>query len=237
MKTKSLYQSPAKFEGFRQEAFAFLRELGRHNNKPWFDAHKQEFKTLVETPAHTFAADVCRCLSATHSDIPRINAKVFRIYRDVRFSHDKSPYKTHVGIRFSEDASRGCAAPFFYVHLDAQKLMLVVGIKEFDTPTRTRFRDAVMDSAKGNRLDKIVAELMETGLTLNGPKSAIVPRGFPPDHERADLLCYDGLYAESTQGMPTLVHSHGFPAYCVGRFGKAKKLYDWLKLLCTQQGR
>ncbi|MCI0541709.1 MAG: DUF2461 domain-containing protein, partial [Verrucomicrobiales bacterium] len=103
MKTKPLDQSQAKFGGFRLEAFAFLRELGRNNNKAWFDAHKQEFKTLVEAPAYAFAAEVCRCLSATYSDIPRINAKVFRIYRDVRFSQDKSPYKTHVGIRFSED--------------------------------------------------------------------------------------------------------------------------------------
>ncbi len=237
MKTKPLDQFQAKFGGFRQEAFAFLRELGRHNNKPWFDAHKQEFKTLVEAPAHAFAAEVCRCLSATYSDIPRINAKVFRIYRDVRFSHDKSPYKTHVGIRFCEDVSRGCAAPFFYVHLDARKLMLVVGIKEFDTPTRARFRDAVLDNEKGNKLGNIVAELKKGGLAVTGEMSAKVPRGFPPDHERANLLCYDGLYAESTQGIPTLVHSHEFPAYCVGRFGTAKKLYDWMKLLCAQQGR
>lgn len=231
MKTKPLDQSQAKFEGFRLEAFAFLRELDRNNNKPWFDAHKQEFKTLVEAPAHAFASDVCRCLSATYSDIPHINVKVFRIHRDVRFSHDKSPYKTHVGIRFSEDASRECAAPFFYVHLDVQKLMLVVGIKEFDAPTRTLFRDAVMDPVKGNKLSNIVAELKKGGLIVTGEMSAKVPRGFSPDHERADFLRYDGLYAEDVQRIPDSVHSPRFPDYCVRRFAKAQPLYDWLKAI------
>lgn len=231
MKPKLLNHSQMKFEGFRPEAFAFLGELGRHNNKAWFDAHKQEFKTLVETPAHAFAAEVCRCFCATFSDIPHISAKMFRIYRDVRFSLDKSPYKTHVGIRFSEDASRGCVAPFFYVHLDAQKLMLVVGIKEFDTPTRTRFRDAVLDSKKGNELGKIVAKLKESRLDVSGEMSARVPRGFLTDHERADLLRYDGFYAETEGAIPASATTTKFPAYCVERLGKAKPLYDWLRNL------
>lgn len=91
---------PTQFQGFPKETFAFLSDLSSNNRKAWFDANRDRFRRVVEQPVQDFVSVMCSWLTHAFRDIKHLAAKIFRIHRDIRFSKDKTPYKTHIGIRF-----------------------------------------------------------------------------------------------------------------------------------------
>ena len=222
---------PTQFQGFPRETFSFLSELSSNNRKAWFDANKDRFRRVVEQPVQDFVAVMCVRLIHAFRDIKHVEGKVFRIHRDIRFSKDKTPYKTHIGIRFSEDASKNCAAPFFYVQLEAEKLLFATGQKEFEGDALDRYRTAVMDGETGRVLDTLVTKMRHSGAALHGEQLQNIPRGCPADHDRADLLRFKGLHMESSLPVTRQVHNPAIVQICLDQFARGKPLYDWLKSL------
>ena len=222
---------PTQFQGFPQEIFSFLSDLSSNNRKAWFDANKTRFRRVVEQPVQDFVSAMCVRLIHASSDITQLEGKVFRIHRDIRFSKDKTPYKTHIGIRFSEDASKNCAAPFFYVQLEAEKLLFATGQKEFEGEALDRYRTAVMDAETGRVLDTLVNKMRFSGASLQGEQLQKVPRGYPADHARANLLRFKGLYIESSLPVTQQICGPEFVQVCLKQFARGKPLYDWLKRL------
>src|SRR4051812_13349888 len=107
---------------FGPELFEFLRDLKSHNNREWFAANKERFNADVRDPALTFIASFAPHLARLNphfSAIPSATrGSLFRIHRDTRFSPDKTPFKTHVGIHFSHEKGKDAHAPVFYLHLE-----------------------------------------------------------------------------------------------------------------------
>jgi uncharacterized protein (TIGR02453 family) len=108
---------------FSPELFAFLRELAVHNDRTWFAANRARYVADVQDPALAFVEDVGVRLPDEVSrhviaDPRTTGGSLFRIHRDVRFSKDKSPYKTHVGIQFRHERAQDAHAPGFYLHLE-----------------------------------------------------------------------------------------------------------------------
>ena len=222
---------PIQFQGFPKETFSFLSDLSFNNRKAWFDASKDRFRRVVEHPVQEFVFAMSASLTHTFKSLMPLEGKVFRIHRDIRFSKDKTPYKTHIGIRFSSDASQNCAAPFFYVQLEADKILFATGQKEFEGATLDRYRAAVMDAETGQVLDALVKKSRRDGDGLQGRQLQRVPRGYPANHVRADLLRLKGLYVENFLPVGTQVHGPEFVGICIDQFTKGKPLYDWLKAL------
>lgn len=222
---------PIQFQGFPKETFSFLSDLSSNNRKAWFDASKDRFRRVVEQPVQEFVLAMCARLIHAFEEITHLEGKIFRIHRDIRFSKDKTPYKTHIGIRFSNDASKNCATPFFYVQLKADQLLFATGQKEFEGTTLDRYRAAVMDAETGQVLDALVKKARRDGIGLQGEQLQRVPRGYPADHVRADLLRLKGLYVENCLPVSTHVHGPECIGMCLDQFTKGKPLYDWLKAL------
>ncbi|MEK6804961.1 MAG: DUF2461 domain-containing protein [Nitrospirota bacterium] len=220
-----------QFQGFPKETFSFLSDLSSNNRKAWFDANKGRFRRVVEQSVQNFVAAMCTRLSHAFKDIEHLEGKVFRIHRDIRFSKDKTPYKTHVGIRFSEDASKNCAAPFFYVQLEAERLLFVTGQKEFEGDALDGYRAAVLDAETGRALETLVNKMRHTGAGLQGEQLQKVPRGYPADHARADLLRFKGLYIESSLPVTQQICGPECVQVCLKQFARGKPLHDWLKRL------
>ena len=107
---------------FRPEMFDFLRQLKRHNDREWFARNKQRYVEAVQDPALAFIAAFAPYLHGLSphfvADPRPSRGSLFRIYRDTRFSSDKRPFKTHVGIRFSHESGKDAHAPVFYLHLE-----------------------------------------------------------------------------------------------------------------------
>ena len=116
----------------RPELFCFVRDLKANNEREWFETHRSRFEDHLREPAlefiHQFGpklGDISRHFNA----IPKpVGGSLFRIYRDVRFSKDKTPYKTHVGIHFRHRQHRDAHAPGFYLHLEPRACFMGCGI-------------------------------------------------------------------------------------------------------------
>ena len=222
----------AKFEGFPKQTLAFLRGLGKHNDKAWFDAHRADYDAYYMEPAKAFVAAIGRKLALFEPGItaePRVNGSIFRINRDIRFSKDKTPYKDHLDLWFWEGPERKTAVSGFFFRLRHDSLLLGVGNHSFDKDLLTKFREAVADDEMGKPLAKLQEKLAKAGMPCEGETYKKVPRGFDPEHPRADLLKFGALYAGVTlKPLPTELGSAKLVTTCTGYFKKMLPLHRWL---------
>src|SRR3954466_10731682 len=120
---------------FSPELFAFLRELADNNDREWFAANKERYVAEVQEPALAFVEDVGLRLPEISRHFVATPRSVFRIYRDIRFAKDKTPYKTHTGIQFRHERARDAHAPGFYLHLEPGTVFMACGTWHPDRDT------------------------------------------------------------------------------------------------------
>jgi uncharacterized protein (TIGR02453 family) len=175
---------------FSPELFTFMRELREHNERDWFAENKARYQEQVLEPAIEFVADFAphlRAISTNYrADAKPVGGSVFRIYRDVRFSKDKTPYKTHVGIHFRHRSSGDVHAPGFYLHLEPDAPFAAAGIWHPDGATLARIRAAVAADPRGWGRAKGRPFADTYGLTGDSAKRP--PPGYPPEHRLIEDL-------------------------------------------------
>ncbi len=177
---------PAGSKGhFRPALFTFLRQLARNNDRAWFEANRERYEAHVLHPAQQFISDfapLLRRISRNFNADPRPGkGTLFRIYRDVRFSKDKSPYKTWVGIQFRHSEGRDAHAPGFYLHLEPGHIMAGAGIWHPDSAALAGIRDAIVeDSARWRRVTR--GKRFRERFELGGDSLRLPPRGYDPEH-------------------------------------------------------
>ena len=133
------------FKGFFKETLYFFNGLKENNNKPWFDQNREVYEDFVLGPAKSFVLGMgerLKELSSTINADPRTNKSLFRINRDIRFSKDKSPYKTHMGLVFWDGGLPRMECSVFYFHLEADYIMLGAGIYKFTKPQLVEYRNS-----------------------------------------------------------------------------------------------
>jgi uncharacterized protein (TIGR02453 family) len=166
------------FRGWPAEALSFYEGLEADNSKTYWQDNKEIYETTVRAPMDDLLAEIAEEFG---------DGKVFRPYRDVRFSADKSPYKTHLGAMVG---GRG------YVQLSASGLAAGCGAYVMAPDQLDRYRRAVADDRTGSALTGIVEKARAAGLDISGRDTLkTVPRGYPADHPRRDLLRHKGLVA------------------------------------------
>src|SRR6266478_1071758 len=169
-----------------RDLFAFLAELRRHNDRVWFNANKDRYLGDVRDPMLAFIASIAAPLARISRHItvdPRPSGgSLMRIYRDTRFSRDKTPYKTNVGIHFGLDATRDFEAPGYYLHLAPAEVFMGAGIWHPGADTLRAIRGAIVKDPRGWKVAKR-GGLAHDGATLKRP-----PRGFDPAHPLIDDL-------------------------------------------------
>ncbi len=164
---------------FRPELFEFLRQLKRRNNREWFAKNKERYQQAVVEPALLFIGSFAPHLAEISpffvADPRPTRGSLFRIYRDTRFSPDKRPFKTHVGIRFSHASGKDAHAPVFYLHLEPENCFAAAGVWHPDNRALTRIRTAIAEQPE--RWAKARRRLELEGDSLTRP-----PRGYDPKH-------------------------------------------------------
>ncbi len=170
---------------FSPETFTFLRQLKRHNDRDWFAKNKARYQQHIVEPAllfiGDFAADLDKISPFFVADARPSRGSLFRIYRDTRFSSDKRPLKTHVGIHFSHAKGKDAHAPVFYLHLEPDHCFAAAGIWHPDNRALTKLRTAVVAESEP------WAKLRKT-LSLEGNRLSRPPRGFDRDHRFVEDL-------------------------------------------------
>ena len=166
---------------FTPELFAFLGELRDNNNREWFAANKARYERGVRDPALRFISDfgppLTKIAPKLVADPRPVGGSLFRIYRDTRFSRDKSPYKTHIGIHFfHQQARKAPSVPGFYLHLAPGQSFAAAGIWHPDPASLGRIREAI---ASGQAEWKAVRR---TKLAIEGGSLKRAPKGYAVDH-------------------------------------------------------
>ncbi len=220
------------FDGFFKESVRFFENLKKDNDKDWFALHKGDFEDHVMAPARDFVYEMGKRLREMSPGIiadPRVDKSIFRVFRDTRFSADKSPYKTHLGIFFWEGWLPKMECPGFYFHLEPPDLMLGVGVYRFSPPLLAEYRDSVVDPKHGPDLAKALQRIRKRGGYEIGIKHyKKTPRGFDPDHKNADLLLHNGLTAAVSCKIPEELYSRDIIEYCFKAFQDMSSLHQWL---------
>ena len=171
--------------------FDFLRELRANNERQWFETNKVRYQADVRDPMLAFIRAFAGPLAAISPHFradPRPNGgSLFRIYRDTRFSKDKTPYKTNVGAHFRHEAGKDAHAPGFYLHLEPGMCFVGCGIWHPDSSTLGKVRDAMVDQPREWTRITTSSEFCRT-FRLAGESLKRPPRGYDPEHPLVDDL-------------------------------------------------
>jgi uncharacterized protein (TIGR02453 family) len=223
-----------RFDGFADARGRFFGELALHNDRGWFQEHREEYRAGWLEPMQALLGEVrprlVRCYPAHGVGEPR----VFRIHRDVRFSRDKSPYKTHVAglipVGSSGRARSGVEAPVaLYFHVGFEEVLAGAGLWGMDPEALARHRRALAAGRSGAEVGRIVAGLRRRGYALEARESTRrVPAGLDPEHPRADLLRLKGLVAMAPAIDRRLLRRRDLIGVLAGQARAMAPLVRWL---------
>lgn len=178
-------------QSFPPELFDFLRELRRNNRRDWFQANKERYEDHVRHPALQFISDFgphLRKISSNYVADPRpVGGSMFRIHRDVRFSKDKSPYKTAVGIQFRHKRRKDVHSPGFYLHLEPDGCFAGLGIWHPDGTSLAKIRSYLVEHSDSWQRT-LSGKRFQQQFELAGESLTRAPKGYDPDHPLIDVL-------------------------------------------------
>ena len=221
----------ATFEGFPPQTRAFLRDLAAHNEKAWFDAHRDDYERWWLAPARSFVEAIGPELAGLAPDLraePRVNGSIMRINRDVRFSADKTPYKDHLDFWFWEGPQRREAVSGLFCRLTPEVFAVGVGAHGFDPELLKRYRSAVVDQRSGSALADAVRSVERAGLEVLGERYSRVPAGFSADGDAARLLRHAALWTVEEVPADTVAESPALVEHCLAHWRSALPIHRWL---------
>jgi uncharacterized protein (TIGR02453 family) len=176
---------------FGPELFSFLEDLRANNNREWFTANKHRYEEHLLEPAlsfiDAFAPRLAKISPHFRADARPSGGSLFRIYRDTRFSKDKSPYKTNVGIHFRHERAKDAHAPGYYLHIGPGEVFAGGGLWHPSTDAATRIREAIAaDPQRWKRATRTGA--FAKRMELGGDSLKRAPSWADAEHELADDL-------------------------------------------------
>ena len=187
------------FKGFSGDFFAFFTDLAKNNNREWFTENKSRYQSAVVEPMCAFIEEMGPRLAGISSHYvadPRPNGgSMFRIYRDVRFSKDKRPYKEHGACQFRHEAGKDAHAPGFYMHMAPDGVVYGGGTWKPPKPELERIRHAIADDAAA--WSRVVEDkgLIDCFGSVKGDGLKRPPRGFDPDHPHIEDIKRQSYFA------------------------------------------
>lgn len=191
----------ALFNCFSPEALGFLRDLKANNTRDWFAANKTTYDTYLRAASHRFADHMALALE----ELTGLNhsSKIFRLYRDVRFSQDKTPYNAHLHLAFMSDGEVK-HSPMWFFGLAPETLSLGCGVFRYEKEALAAFRTA-MAGSKGAELIQLTTEMRKDGFRIEEPELKRVPSGFNKDHPHEEALRRKAYVAWKDINEPTFV--------------------------------
>jgi uncharacterized protein (TIGR02453 family) len=204
------------FNGFSDRALDFYDELAVNNTKVFWAEHKSVYETEVRDPMQALVTELEPEFGPAH---------LFRPYRDVRFSKDKSPYKTHQGAFVGIEPGIG-----YYVQVDSEGLLAGGGFHQHATTQVERYRKAVDGASTGAGLDAIVAGLRDAGFDIEGEQLKTKPRGYDAGHPRIDLLRFRSLMALKRFGAPDWLATPAAVDHVRETWRQLVSLNEWITL-------
>lgn len=220
---------------FSKKTIKFYKDLKENNNREWFTEHKQDYLDYIQQPSIELVTEVGKQLQKvvpgiSYDTTTNGSGSIMRIYRDVRFSKDKTPYKTWHGIRFWEGLDHKNTISRFFFYVNDQGGGIYVGNHGFDRDELLAYQKAVDNDKQGEQLEKLVKKLSKH-YEVGTPGYKNVPKAFAKDHPRGELLKYKSLYAHTGDISIKDVTSDQLVDIIVKHFKALAPLHQWLNAI------
>jgi uncharacterized protein (TIGR02453 family) len=218
------------FRGFERNAMQFWHELASEMSKEWFLENKQRYEAVWVTPLTILLTNIARRLAPVYKPLKLGEPRALRIYRDVRFSRDKTPYKTHIAavLRLAGKPIAQAGNAALYVHLGLDEEYVGVGCYRLDAAKLAKWRKAIV-GMPGTTLLPIIARLRKAGYAIGSDDDYHrVPKGFAPHHPRAELLKKRGLTCAFPEIPAGLIHQPGLADWLFRHAKATAPLVIWL---------
>ena len=225
------------FPGFPEEGLKFLRALKRNNRREWFQPRKEIYETQVKAPMVELVTAVNSAMvrfAPMYTRDPR--AAIFRVYRDTRFSNDKTPYKTHIGAIFPRQGMGKLEGAGLYFHVSSEEIEIAGGVYMPEPEVLRLIRQHLADHGdefraivRGRTLRKLLGE-------VEGEKAARIPKGFACDHPEADLIRYKQVLFDLTLD-PAVAATPKLLPEIVSRFRAMAPFIEFLNRPLVEAGR
>ncbi|QYK00416.1 DUF2461 domain-containing protein [Shewanella psychrotolerans] len=214
---------------FTPDTFAFLAQLEANNHRDWFKSNQADYEAKVRTPAlqfiETMAPHIQQLSPRLTAVAKKVGGSLMRPQRDARFSKDKTPYKTNVGIQFRHFQGKDVHAPGFYLHIANDGCFIGAGIWHPDGKALNQIRSCIVDNP--NAYKQALKQLMDAGFALEGDSLIRPPKGLDKDHpmiselKRKDFIAIKAISTEQLLG-------NDFALWCSEQFSQANKLMGYL---------
>jgi uncharacterized protein (TIGR02453 family) len=207
----------APFLGLRPAAFEWIEGISANNTKDWFTENREVFETEVKTP-------LSRLLEEAAAELGGVS-KVFRQNRDVRFSKDKSPYKTNT---YGVVSMTGEGTFGLYVSIHANGVTAGTGMYDMAKDQLERFRLAVVDPDTGPKFVELTKQAAAVGIDLSGSALKTAPRGFPKAHPRIEYIRLKQILLMNLQPRDQAVQGRAALEHALQTWRDAQPLVDWI---------
>jgi uncharacterized protein (TIGR02453 family) len=220
------------FSGFTTRSIDFLNELSCNNQPGWLDAHRAELDAALLDPAKALIAALkprLRELDPKLQAVPRVGGSIHAFERRSRYPRGQPlPYREQLDLWFWSGQRRMWDNSGLFLRLTAKDLVLSTGMIELQKDRLARYREHVLDDARGAELERIVYDLRASGYVVAGEGYKRVPPGVPADHERAALLKHRGVFAVYNVAHPPELFTERFDEYALEHFARMAPLHQWL---------
>jgi uncharacterized protein (TIGR02453 family) len=224
-----------RFPGFSPQALTFPRNLKRNNRREWFQPRKAEYEELIKLPM----MELIGCLNEEFARfapnyVTTGDRATYRIYRDTRFSKDKSPYKTHISAIFPRNSAAKKEGAVFYFHFTEKELLVFGGVYMPEREELLAYRSLLQD--RYEEMQEILRDqkLRRVAGQLQGEQLSRMPKGFPTDHPAESLLRGKQWYLEKTLDASTVTSPKLLPELA-RHFGAMAPLVEFLNQALVQK--
>ena len=215
---------------FECEALQFLEKLQKNNSKEWFLSNKSEYEKYILNPSKRFVnefGEELLILDPQINAIAKVNGSLFRIYRDIRLSKDKTPMKSKIGIVFYRGGASRLQSSNFYLHFSIKELFVASGIRGFSRDVLNSYREYIKDDKKRLELHTILEELKNKGFKINETKYKRYPQGLKKDMPNSYLFLNASLYAYKVFD-PKEICSNRLNEKLFDIYNELYPLYEWI---------
>jgi uncharacterized protein (TIGR02453 family) len=213
------------FNGFSKKGIEFLHNLSSNNTKIWFEDNRhiweEEIKNITESYVNEMG-ETLQILVPTISFKPKVGGSLFKIYRDVRFSKDKTPMKSKIGILFWQGTGHRMQSSSFYMHFDKDIYFIASGIRNFKPPMLKTYREYIKKDKYAKELHNILENIKSKGYNLPEYKFKRYPRDFSKENKYHYLALYGAMFAFKQYQIDDIFYSEKI-------LDRVFKIYDDLK--------
>ena len=214
---------------FSEKFFSFFEELSLNNNKDWFHAHKKTYEDFIKKPFEQLVEELIDMIREEEPDLD-IEPKdaIFRINRDIRFSKDKTPYKTHVGASIKKGGKKSPNSPGFYIHLSSDSAMVGGGVYGLETKDLYRIRKHIAQSL--NEFSKVLEDknFRKKYGSLKGEKNQRIPKEFQEALKKQPLIA-NKHFLYTTKLDPEIILEPDLPDQLMDYYRAGKHINDFFQ--------